>query len=144
MTPEQRAFFISLPDVEVLARTLYGEARNQGSAGLCAVANVVLNRANHMPRRYGALITNVCLKAWQFRCFNDNDSDLDRIAQPRISGAVMYRCRIVAAMAMDGLLVDNTGGATHYHHEAINPWWTDCKCMIYQLQIKNHLFYLEI
>ena len=33
-------------DVELLARTLYGEARDQGEEGMTAVGNVVLNRLN--------------------------------------------------------------------------------------------------
>ena len=34
----------TLPDAEILARTLYGEARGEDLAGIEAVASVILNR----------------------------------------------------------------------------------------------------
>ena len=33
-------------DVDLLARTIYGEARDQGKDGMMAVGNVVINRLN--------------------------------------------------------------------------------------------------
>jgi len=143
MTPEQRAKIIELPDIEVMARTLFGEARNQGVEGLVAVSNVILRRCDDLKKRYGVGITNVCLRDWQFSCWNDGDPNLPKLLVPP-DGSVMYKCRIIAKMATDGLFVDNTDGATHYHHRLIFPWWVQYKGMIFTRQIKDHLFYVEI
>ena len=53
---------------DTLARTLWGEARNQGQCGMAAVAHVVLNRAAH-PRWWGHDIISVCRAPEQFSCW---------------------------------------------------------------------------
>ena len=42
---EQGAEFYRKLEIDTLARTIWGEARGEGSAGMQAVANVVMNRA---------------------------------------------------------------------------------------------------
>lgn len=144
MTPEQRDFLIELPDIEVMARTIYGEARNQGIRGMTAVAMVIVNRVNDFSNRFGAGTVNVCLKPWQFSCWNDGDPNLEKLMLSRLESKPMWQSRIVAAMADDGLLVDITNGATHYHHRNIFPWWMQSKGMIHTVDIGDHFFYREV
>ena len=53
-------------DIDVLARTIYGEARGESISGMEAVASVVLNRVAFSKRRrrywWGNTITEVCRK----------------------------------------------------------------------------------
>lgn len=50
----------------IIARTLYAEARNDGEVGMKAVASVIYNRADGKKE----LFTNACLKPKQFSCWN--------------------------------------------------------------------------
>ena len=66
-----------LPVAEVLARTLYGEARGEGLPGIEAVACVILNRVAFAKARgrywWGNTVSQVCLKPGQFSCWNAGD-----------------------------------------------------------------------
>ena len=65
-------------DISVMAGTLWGEARNQGDEGMIAVGNVIMNRVK-AKSWYGDHIKGVCLKAWQFSCWNDDDPNKEKI-----------------------------------------------------------------
>ena len=56
-------------DLDILARTLYGEARGEysssGPAALIAVGNVIVNRFEK-GGRFGKTLAEVCLKPKQF------------------------------------------------------------------------------
>ena len=109
---------------ETLAKTLWGEARGESQKGKEAVAAVVLNRAARRPRWWwGSTVETVCLKRFQFSCWNPNDpnrKELDTAPQQSTYPA----CLEVAQMAMDGALTDPTKGATHYHTNSIAPNWS--------------------
>lgn len=59
-------------DIDILARTIYGEARGEPWEGKIAVAWVVRNRAER-GGWWGDTIREVCLKPWQFSCWNETD-----------------------------------------------------------------------
>lgn len=143
MNQEQRDKLIELPDAEILARTLYAEARNQIIEGICGVASAIMNRVDHHLKRYGIGIVNVCLKPKQFSCWNDDDPNLSKILTT-INSPVMGKCRIIAMLAVRDLLVDNTDGATHYHHKSIEPYWINGKGMVHTVDIGDHKFYMEV
>lgn len=50
----------------VIAKTLYAEARGEGKKGLEYVASVIYNRGNGKAQR----CVKACLKPWQFSCWN--------------------------------------------------------------------------
>jgi spore germination cell wall hydrolase CwlJ-like protein len=56
----------SMPAEEVIARTIYDEARGEGYDGMKMVAKVILNRSAGTPESMKA----ICLKAWQFSGWN--------------------------------------------------------------------------
>lgn len=126
-------------DIDILARTLWGEARGEGAAGMQAVASVVLNRA----RRggwWGAGVAEVCLKPRQFSCWNEDDPNREKVAGatpppcPRFAVARRIACRAVC-----GVMEDLTGGATHYHAAGAQPYWAEGRtpCAV----IGRHVFY---
>lgn len=135
----------ALPDEEILARLIWGEARGESLDGKCAIANVVLNRMKSNGR-YGHGVKGVCLKPWQFSCFNANDPNLQGMIS--VKGATFKECLSVAKAALRGLLADNTIGATHYFNpKAIPGGWPaswDRTKMLRRSVIGNHQFYREI
>lgn len=129
---------------EVFARTLYGEARGEvvqfGESALKAVANIIMNRFKEQTW-YGKTIKAVCLKKYQFSCWNENDPNLLIVLTPLIKCPVFDLCLKVADLFLtkNASIVDVTNGANHYHHRSIFPLWTVKKQPT--CQIGNHIFY---
>ena len=129
-------------ETEILAKTIYGEARGESVAGQEAVANVILNRVKMnliQPMWWGKTIQEVCLKPFQFSCWNKNDPNF-KILQGDLSQNPVYQiCERIAKRALAGCLKDNTNGATHYHSFACHPLWA--RHLVPCAQIGHHLFY---
>lgn len=108
-------------DIDILARTIYGEARGEyqrsqgGLAALIAVANVVHNRVQHKTW-YGQTIREVCLKPWQFSCWNEDDPNRQVITRvERHNDKVFEKCYEVASKTTQGHWPDLTLGSDHYY-----------------------------
>tara|TARA_B100002019_G_scaffold291972_1_gene313670 strand:- start:2195 stop:2707 length:513 start_codon:yes stop_codon:yes gene_type:complete len=134
-----------------LAKNMYYEARNQGTAGWMAVTAVVLNRVND--DRFPNSICEVVKegptrKSWkdpnvripvkhrcQFSWFCDGLSDKPKDKET-------YRKLFGIA---DGILggelpfYDITDGATHYHADYVTPAWAKTKTKT--VEIQDHIFY---
>ncbi|PCJ98659.1 MAG: hydrolase [Zetaproteobacteria bacterium] len=116
---------------DVLARTLWGEARGEGAEGMKAVACVILNRAAIAQKKgkfwWGNNIIQICQKPYQFSCWNRSDPNFQKL-QLVDEGDLYFvtACRI-ANRALAGVLKDNTLGATHYHAASIAPYWAKGK-----------------
>lgn len=135
------------PDVDVLARTLYGEARGEPARGKEAVAAVVMNRVRRARRsggRYwwGASVGEVCRKPWQFSCWNETDPNLEMLASLTADNKVFQSCLRIARRAIAGTLADPTEGATHYHAKSARPPWARGRAPA--AEIGNHLFYNDV
>lgn len=130
--------------VDVLARTLWGEARGQGNEGLAAVAHVVLNRVRIAEQRggywWGGDIIQVCQKPYQFSCWNRSDPNFQKLSAVDDRNADFRTCLKLARRAIGGTLgKDFTHGATHYHADYVNPYWAKGEEPL--TIIGNHLFY---
>ena len=114
-------------EVDILARTIYGEARGETVRGKEAVASVIVNRMRRARARggywWGDSIEQVCLKPWQFSCWNENDPNRKKIEAVEPGHRVFDTCLRIARRAVSGSLKDPTGGATHYHTLDANPPW---------------------
>ncbi|WP_417821355.1 cell wall hydrolase [Terasakiella sp.] len=132
--------------VDVLARTLFGEARGEKVRGLEAVACVVINRVEKAIRRGGYWWGNdaegVCLRPWQFSCWNVNDPNREQILKITGENKVFASCLRVARRALFGGVKDPTQGATHYHRIGLLPAWA--RNRIPCAEIGNHVFYKDI
>ncbi|WP_248595588.1 cell wall hydrolase [Candidatus Accumulibacter phosphatis] len=141
---------------DTLARTIWGEARDQrnGAVAMAAVAHVVLNRCRKKSW-WGRTITEVCRKAWQFTCWNVGDPNLKKLLAVNeadsqfvlalaIAGAAVARLDGRQHAASDRLGDDPTRGATHYYSEILSvpPKWARGKqpCA----QIGRHRFFNDI
>ncbi len=130
---------MSLAVVDTLARTLYGEARAEELEGLVAVAWVVKNRAAQ-PCWWGNSIESVCLKAWQFSCWNEDDPNLPKMQAATLEDSVYRRCFAAAVLVLQGDIPDPTEGSTHYvNPDIVMPSWTDH--MLETVQVGRHQFF---
>ena len=136
------------PDsIDILARTLWGEARGETKAGREAVASVVLNRvafARQKGGRYwwGNDVMSVCLKPWQFSCWNANDPNRAKLEAVRPGNKIFDQCLRIASVAVAGALEDQVSGATHYHVEGLSPPWAKGREPVARLG--RHVFYKDI
>lgn len=130
-------------DVEILARTIYGEARGEPILGKEAVASVILNRIKRAQKAggkywWGATIKMVCLKPWQFSCWNRKDVNREKILSVTKNNRNFQICLRIARKAIAGQLKDRTEGATHYHATAVAPIWA--RGRMYAAEIGRHHF----
>lgn len=137
------AEFYRALEIDVLARTMYGEARGEGSAGMEAVANVIVNRVRIAEAKggywWGGNIIQVCQKPYQFSCWNRSDPNFQTLQAVDKSNVYFATALRIAARACAGVLKDMTGGATHYHAAGIMPYWA--KGEKPSATIGHHIFY---
>lgn len=124
--PQAESFYREM-EVDVLARTLWGEARGEGSIGMQAVACVVLNRVA-VSRRFGGYwwgndIVQVCHKPFQFSCWNKEDPNYRKLLALTEEDIHFATAMRIARRAILGFVSDPTYGATHYHARGIMPKW---------------------
>lgn len=128
--------------VDTMARTIWGEARNQGNAGMQAVANVIMNRVKK-GGWYGATPAEVCKKKYQFSCWLENDPNYKKLISVDDSDRYFVQAKSIAQKAIDDELGDITGGATEYHTKSIKPDWNYSKLQR-TASIGDHIFYKTI
>lgn len=111
-------------DIQILAKTIYGEAKNQNISVMEAIANTILNRVrlsqNGINTWWGNNIREVCLKPAQFQCW-ERPSETPEINSS--DDAIYQICHRIAVRAVKGLLKDNTHGGLYYHDINDHPKW---------------------
>jgi spore germination cell wall hydrolase CwlJ-like protein len=133
--------------VDVLARTLWGEARGEPVRGIEAVAAVVMNRVARAKAKgglywWGGTVETVCRKPWQFSCWNASDPNAGKLANVTTDDRRFRVCVRIARRAVGGVLDDPTNGATHYHRTGLLPAWA--RHAEPSAEIGNHLFYANV
>ena len=130
-------------EIDVLARTLWGEARGEGTKGMEAVACVILNRVkvaeDHGKYWWGNNIIQVCQKPYQFSCWNRSDPNFRKLQAVDDKDLYFATALRIARRAVINALKDITEGATHYHTKSINPYWAKGEVPV--ASIGSHLFY---
>lgn len=121
-------------ETDVLARTLWGEARGEGREGMRAVGWVARNRAmlarqfiertgrGHHPLYGDGTYRGACLARMQFSCWNPDDPNLPRLMAVGDSNAAFADALVLAAGVIAGTPGDPTHGATHYFTLARPAW----------------------
>jgi N-acetylmuramoyl-L-alanine amidase len=145
-----RAFFrlekvmtVTEKDRDVLARTLWGEARGESLAGQIAVAWTIRNRVydGKSESWWGEGYAGVCQKPYQFSCWNKNDPNYVYLSGAKqIPFREFAQAQIAADQVMAGKVPDPTGGATHYYATTMPKppaWAVGAKQM---LQLGRHVF----
>lgn len=138
-------FSAKATDLDVFARTLFGEAAGEGRRGIEAVAAVIMNRV--ADRRFPNSARAVCLAPSQFSMWNpsyrNSDPNSLRALSITDSNSTFKTCLEVASDALSGRLKDPTGGAHHYYAPKVvtPPWAASAKSSV---TIGNHIFLVGV
>lgn len=130
-------------DADILARTIWGEARGEGKGGMEAVALVVLNRLDVSNQKggywWGNTLLDICRKPYQFSCWNADDPNYRKLVTVDENDTSFATALRVARRALLGFIKDPTRNATHYHTRSVQPFWAKGKtpCAV----IGRHVFY---
>lgn len=141
--------FGHLSDAQLMALTIYGEARGEQYEGRVAVGSVILERVEH--RNWdGKTVSEVCLMPYQFSCFLPDDPNypaLKLIAQDWdgkiMRSPILRDCHNIANLLLTGTIprtaeiADNQ--VTQYKTIKCRADWT--KKMKKVATIGNHEFY---
>ena len=128
--------------VDIVARTIWGEARGEGVTGMQAVANVIMNRVDR-GGWYGLTPGEVCKKPRQFSCWNVGDPNYKPMLSVTDSDKEFRQALELSEKAVSGQLPDITGGATEYHAKSIKPSWNWQK-LTQTTTIGDHIFYKTV
>ena len=132
-------------ELKCLAEAVYHEARSESFTGQLAVANVIIERANlskfpntickvvHAGKYWkGNIVRNKC--AFSYYC--DGKKEWSSVEKEALNTA--YH---VSSLALDGVTLLSTLGATHYHASYVSPSWANN--MERLEQIGTHIFYVD-
>ena len=126
----------SAREMDCLAKGAYFEARGEGTAGMEAVAQVIVNRARHpsFPKSICGVIYQGAAKGrgcqFSFAC--------DGSMRKGVSGPMWDRAREVAARTLEGEVRSPVGTATFFHATRISPNW---RGLVRVATIGRHVFY---
>ena len=132
-------------DVDVMARTIFGEAENQSDQGKAAVGWSIINRVKFAQAHggnywWGNNIRDVCLKSWQYSCWKLNRT---KITAVKSSNPIFKRCLQIAQGVISGQITTPIDGATHYYATYIHaPSWVHGATFV--IQIGVHRFYKNV
>ena len=133
---------LTASDLDILARTIFGEARGESFEGKMAVAHVVINRVNRRHSDRWATIAQACLDYRQFSCWLEEDPNIALITDVDVNDPVFRECLLAGLSALAPRAHDPTHGATHYHARGITPRWAKGHTPI--VTMGGHLFYTGI
>lgn len=101
-------------DVDVLTRTILGEAGGEGTTGMAAVAHSILNRAIDGSFPGGRSIAGVAKAPWQYSAWNSKDKGGNDLVNADKNSAAYQNARQIAMTVLSGNNVDPTNGATFF------------------------------
>ncbi|XP_021965945.1 spore cortex-lytic enzyme [Folsomia candida] len=123
-----------LSERDVLAKTIYAEARGEPDEGQRAVGHVIRNRAEKNRDYWGGSTIGVCVKHQQFECWNGR-SDID-IHEPQ----AYQKAQRIADEVLSSGDHDPSRGSTHYNNpDKEDPEWA--RKIPKTVKIGNHQFY---
>jgi len=134
-------------DRDILARTLWGEARGEGLAGQIAVAWTIRNRVNDGKARswWGEGYVGVCQAPYQFSCWNKNDPNYPFLSGAKpIPAGQFAQAQRAADQVIAGAVPDPTSGATHYYATTMPKapaWAAKAKQTV---RIGQHVFFKDV
>lgn len=130
----------------LLARMIFGEARNCSDSEKIAIAYTAINRAKDGKKWNGETVKEAILKPFQYSCFNKNDSNRIKLMNPEQYDRKSFeKCLQISKDVLQGRCKDSTHGATHYHTTPVKPSWSTNTSMVNLGKIgdSKHLFYRE-
>ena len=127
---------------EILARTIWAEARGESAEGQKAIANVVNNRIASGKTWWGNDVRSVCLTPYQFSCWNKSDPNRPKLLAVTADDPSYSGCLVIAGNSIRGNLPDNTADADSYEVTGLNTYWA--RTLQPVAVIGHHSFYKTI
>jgi spore germination cell wall hydrolase CwlJ-like protein len=132
--PTELPILLSEGEKDLIARTIWGEARNQSFQGKVAIAEVILTRM----RALGCSAEKVIKAKKQFSCWNPRDPNRRKMLRLKkdSSGYLNAMKALEAALAGSD---SKARGASHYHTNKVKPKWANGQKAV--ASIGHHRFY---
>ncbi len=124
-------------DSDCLTQAVYYEARGEGTDGMRAVAQVILNRVRHpaFPKTICGVVYQGALHGvscqFSFVCNGAMSAPVEAWA--------WRRAKDVAGAALEGYVMKAVGTATHFHTLTVDPVWS--ATMMQVATVGGHTFY---
>lgn len=133
---------VTYNELNVVARTVYGEARGEKFKGQVAIAHVIFNRVS--AAKYGIGPIGVCQRKLQFSCWNDNDPNYHALSRTDLRDPLLRFATEAVLAALDERPAYVLDRCTHYFAESLPafPRWAQGKTPA--LVIGRHLFFNDI
>lgn len=129
-------------DLDILTKTVWGEARGEPLAGKIAVARTVLNRWQSKKWFAGETIAETCQKPYQYSAWNWNDPNRLKMLNLSPESPDYIKCREAAEAAEKGDGPEWLQGCTHYRVIGTPAKWADGQTPAGR--IGNHEFFRNI
>lgn len=133
-------------DIDVMARTVFGESDYRNKDDATAIALTIKNRSELT--NWPSSIARVCLQPWQFSCWNQSDPQRERIIAVTKDNKWFSECVKISKKVLGGKVDDVTNRSTHYFATYIGrPQWAKGKDPVYSVEHKSgskHLFFNNI
>ena len=142
----------TLPEILVIALTLWGEARGEPQAGKEAVAAVIWNRAQAQRK----LPAPICLQPYQFSCWDHGGADPEIAAKRLMSDVLMALGNNIDKKEWEACFklamtiyvaqtqpekFEPAGPWTHFHSATSTPGWA--AKMVDRVMIGKQVFMRE-
>ena len=158
-----QAMLDTLADVQILALTLFGEARSEPIEGIVSVGCVIRNRVHAdlgddgRPDWWGEGYRGVCLAPYQFsmwhrfpgregvdRNYDEVVATVAGLVDGKRGGAAIEECAWVAQGIDSSAIRDRVKGCTHYHTVKMQPRPAWARAYAPSVQVGTHVFYAGI
>jgi spore germination cell wall hydrolase CwlJ-like protein len=130
-----------LSDLDIAARTVYGEARGEGPAGRRGVAQVIVNRWRCDSGQFvrDDTLATACLRHKQFSAWAKGDPNLAAMQEVGYKNRDLLDCmrHVLEAVRSDADTL--TMGSLHYHADHITPGWAEGHEPV--VSLGHHKFY---
>lgn len=135
-------------EIDILARTIFGEARREIYQGKVAVGWTIRNRVtmdlwgDRRPDWWGEGLIGCCQKDWQYTCWRDHNRPMMEAAT--LTDSAFQDCMMAALSVIKGRDSDPTFGATHYYNPEVvrEPKWAMGRSPV--CVIGHHHFYVGV
>lgn len=113
-------------DREIIARTAWGEARSLGHDGMQATINCIQNRLLSGVTWWGSTLRTICIRPWQFSCWNANDPNRPKLLSVGETDPQYIIALGLADSAINGTLVDISNCSDSYYDDRMPsmPVWS--------------------
>ncbi len=136
-----------LSELDIAARTLWGEARGEDYIGRRAVAHVLFNRwkTTYGQFRKDDTLATSCLRHVQFSVWNSGDLNFKKMFEVNYNNIDLLMClQIILEIINEDGKGDTTEGAKHYYSKSMSspPNWAVGHAP--SLETDGHLFFNDV